>query len=92
MLCLIIFDRFLSFQNRFETRQNFTMRCYLLPTVKLEHSTIPHFVITSISLMKNSLYFQSSLIKSITMSVALHSREYQLKALLYFLQENDYQI
>lgn len=46
MLCLIIFDRFLSFQNRFETRQNFTMKCYLLPTVKLEHSTIPHFVIT----------------------------------------------
>lgn len=42
--------------------------------------------------MKNSLYFQSSLIKSITMSVALHSREYQLKALLYFLHENDYHI
>lgn len=46
MLCLIIFDRFLSFQNRFETRQNFTMICYLLSTVKLEHSTIPHFAIT----------------------------------------------
>lgn len=42
--------------------------------------------------MKNSLYFQSSLIKSITMSVALYCREYQLKALLYFLHENDYHI
>ena len=36
--------------------------------------------------MKNSLYFQPSLIKSITMSVALQSGQCQVKTYLYFLQ------
>lgn len=49
--------------------------------LKLDNSTIPHFaiVLDSMRLMKNSLYFQPSLIKSITLSVALQSHECQGK-------------
>jgi len=49
--------------------------------LKLDNSTIPHFAITfdSVRSMKNSLYFQPSQIKSITMSAALQSHKCQVK-------------